>query len=98
MILYFRHDDGRISTRELGEAAGVRLRLSPPAGATLIEEHTALAALAEHEQIRRAKREATNEQAAERRLGVYGELLELGLSPASAALLSGHHQAAEAVT
>jgi hypothetical protein len=93
MILYFRHGDGRISTRELSEAAGVRLRLSPPAGATLIDEHVALAELAEHERIRRTKREVTNEQAAERRLGVYAELLELGLSPASAGLLSGHRPA-----
>lgn len=91
MIIYFRRrTDGAIITRELAEAAGVRMRVSPPADAEPIEAEVALAALAALEVERTARREADRARYAECRRGAFEELLGLGLSPAAASALSGH--------
>lgn len=93
MILYFRRErDGAIITRELAEAAGVRMRVSPPAGAVPIDPDVALAELAELEARRTARREAERAVYAESRRGAFEELLALGLSPAAASAISGHRR------
>jgi hypothetical protein len=90
MIIYFRHDDGRISTRELGEpAGGVHLAVAPPAGATLIEEQEGRAELERLEMVRQSRREERRAELLAGRRGVYDELVALGVSPTAAGLLAG---------
>lgn len=91
MIVYFRRrTDGAIITRELAEAAGVAVRLSPPANAEQIEPAEALAELDRLDAERLARRRADADRHAQARAGAYAELLALGLSPAAATALSGH--------
>lgn len=97
MILYFRRlADGAIITRELDQAAGARARVSPPAGAELVEAEVALAALAELAAERDRRRADDAAGYAETRRAVHEELLGLGLSTAAAAALSGHRGPIEA--
>lgn len=94
MIIYFRRPDGAIITRELAEAAGVKMRVSPPAGAELLDPEIALAELERLAQERQAKRDASAAAYAQTRRAVYEELLALGgVSPAVASALSGHRPA-----
>lgn len=91
MILHFRRlADGAIITRELGEAAGARARLSAPAGAELLAPDVAGVELDRLAADRRGRRAADAAAFAEARRGAYGELLALGLSAQAASALSGH--------
>lgn len=91
MILYFqRVADGAIITRELGEAAGVTARLSPPAGTVPLEPGDALAELGRLAAERDRRRTAEAAGYAQTRADAFAELVALGLSPAAAGALSGH--------
>lgn len=90
MILYFRHSDGSISTRELGPPAGpVTLSVAPPAGAELIDAETGRAELDRLERIRQGKADHRRAELLAAKRAVHDELVALGVSATAAAALAG---------